>query len=83
LSPKHSGGERDHRVGLAFGNPTPLPVGGALRGGAPSDLRPIDVMPDGTFLGILEGSTTGDGDNRHVDVVQNWFTELERRVPTD
>jgi hypothetical protein len=40
-------------------------------------------MPDGTFLGILEGSTTGDGDNRHVDVVQNWFTELERRVPTD
>ena len=69
--------------GFAFGNPTPLPVGGALRGGGPNQLRPIDVMPDGQFLGILEGSATGGGDNRHVNVVQHWFTELERLVPTD
>jgi hypothetical protein len=40
-------------------------------------------MPDGTFLGILEGSATGGADNRHVNVVQHWFTELDRLVPTD
>ena len=39
--------------------------------------------PAAAFLGIFEGGANGVGDNQHVNVVQNWFTELERLVPIE
>ena len=42
--------------------------------------RTIDVAPDGRFLVIKQG---GDSAPQSLVVVQNWFEELKRRVPTD
>ncbi|MGD2167628.1 MAG: protein kinase, partial [Gammaproteobacteria bacterium] len=43
-----------------------------------------DVAPDGRFLMIEQfGSAIGDADSASIVVVENWFEELKRLVPTD
>ena len=50
------------------------PIGGA---------RPYDIAPDGRFLIIRSGQAeTGRGTAPNLIVVQNWFEELKRLVPT-
>ena len=46
--------------------------------------RMYDIAPDAQkFLMIRPARTTEDGPGDHVILVQNWFEELKRLVPTD
>ena len=45
--------------------------------------RQWDVSADGTFLFITSTERFADEGSRRIVVVQNWFTELERLVPTN
>ena len=47
--------------------------------------RSFDVTPDGErFLVVLPAQRTGvDTPQSRITVVQNWFEELRRLVPTD
>jgi len=46
--------------------------------------RPYDIAPDGRFLIIIRGgqAEAGDGTASNLIVVQNWFEDLKRLVPT-
>jgi hypothetical protein len=67
---------------LTWGSPTLLiqgiPLGGTQRN--------YDVLADGKqFVGltVAAGYTPGTAASiRQIDVVLNWFTELQQRVPT-
>ena len=48
---------------------------------AVSDAVNYDVSPDGQQFVMIETDPQGDG--RRVEVVQNWFEELKRLVPTE
>jgi serine/threonine-protein kinase len=70
---------------FAFGNPVSMNVNQVLTMGAPNNRRQIDIMPDGSgFLGRLRGSGDNEGVDafRNVQIVQHWFEELTRLVPT-
>ncbi len=49
------------------------------------DLAPqYDVSPDGQrFVMVKEASDAGDTPQTPIHVVQNWFEELKRLVPTN
>jgi hypothetical protein len=50
---------------------------------APTTPRQFDVMPDGSgFLGFVSGASAGNDTGRDIRIVHNWFTELNRLVPT-
>ena len=48
---------------------------------AASDDINYDVSPDGQRFVMIETDPQGDG--RRLEIVQNWFEELERLVPTN
>jgi hypothetical protein len=73
----------------------PLQVGRTLVAGRPQVLfegemlpaaagaRPYDMTPDGRFLINRSAQADGaDGTVSNINVVQNWFEELKRLVPT-
>ena len=46
--------------------------------------RPYDIAPDGRFLIIRSGQAeAGGGTASNLILVQNWFEELKRLVPTN
>jgi serine/threonine-protein kinase len=48
------------------------------------EVRPYDIAPDGRFLIIGSGQAdSGSGTPSNMIVVQNWFEELKRLVPTN
>jgi len=51
---------------------------------APNSERPYDVSRDGRFLGLIDAAQaqTGAPSASQIQVVLNWFTELQQRVPT-
>jgi serine/threonine-protein kinase len=65
---------------LSFGKPSPLAIPTVQIQGA---VRNYDVMPDGRFLTVLLPSQTQakPPTNIQINVVLNWFTELQQRVP--
>ena len=67
--------------GFAAGNPTVVFEGSYA---TPQGGRGYDVSSDGRrFLMIKEGAATGDAAQRpQIILVQNWFEELKRLVPT-
>ena len=67
---------------FAFGNPQSMTVPFEL--GPPTARRAFDMTPDGRFLGLIigGGGQMGTGLSAQVQVVLNWFTELQQRVPT-
>ena len=64
---------------FGIGTPAPLPIEGfAIRDGA----RSYDITPDGKrFLVMLPASETTSGETLQINVVLNWFHDLEQRVP--
>jgi len=65
---------------FAFGKPKPLPIQG-LAGSGP---RRYDITPDGKyFVVMLTGNQTSSDKlpRDQFNVVLNWFTELQQRVP--
>src|SRR5262249_47170070 len=66
---------------FSFGKPMPLPVMGRL-----IDLsRNFDITPDGKQFLVVQNTDSASEDANHthdqIDVVLNWFTELQQRVP--
>jgi serine/threonine protein kinase/Tol biopolymer transport system component len=69
--------------GFDFGNPVVLQQN-PLQLSGPDTEREYDVMPDGS--GVLGTGLASEGtgeDTNTIVVVENWFEELERLVPTD
>jgi hypothetical protein len=71
------------QAGFAFSAPAPAPRGFTV-GNGPTDPRNHDIAPDGRVLGIVPtgGATPGSTSPQQAEVVLNWFTELQQRVPT-
>jgi serine/threonine-protein kinase len=64
------------------GRPQVLFESGMLRQTAGT--RPYDIAPDGRFVIIYSGQTEAAGDTASgMILVQNWFEELKRLVPTN
>ena len=72
---------------FAFGTPAPLNLNGVLRMGGPEAIRRVDILPDsGRFLGIrgnVDPADAVDAGPPQIVLVQNWFEELRRLVPTE
>jgi hypothetical protein len=67
---------------LSFSDPILLPVENIIQTAA--FLRQYDIMPDGKrFLVLLPASQTGTESRatQQINVVLNWFRELQERVP--
>ena len=64
---------------VAFGPMIPLPRGGGVTTGPPGR-RNQDMMPDGRFLGVIDGGQTIAAGFPQLQVVLNWFEELKAKV---
>ena len=72
------------RPTFGFGLPTALPGGGLPINALPTTRLNHDVAPDGRFVTIVtEDQLGGNNDAGNIVVVQNWFEELRRLVPTN
>ena len=65
---------------FAVGNPVQVPGGGLVAN--PGLARPYDMAPDGRMLGIVIAQAAGGATTPEIQVVLNWLTELQQRVPT-
>jgi serine/threonine-protein kinase len=69
---------------LIFGKPTPVPR--AFPAAPSISPRTFDIAKDGRLVSAvisgLQPSTTASRDGSNIQVVLNWFTELQQRVPT-
>jgi serine/threonine-protein kinase len=72
----------------------PIKSGAALTAGRPQVLfefpifvgggaRPYDIAPDGRFIIIRNAQEDANGPAPSLILVQNWFEELKRLVPTN
>jgi Tol biopolymer transport system component len=62
-----------------------MPVSRPFQTAAPFSERPYDISRDGQhFLGLIDAAQTQSGAPaaQQIQVVLNWFTELQQRVPT-
>jgi hypothetical protein len=71
------------QAGFTFGKPTPIPVPGAILGGSG---RNYDITPDGKQFVVVVPPPNAQGEPQariapQFNVVLNWFTELQQRVP--
>jgi eukaryotic-like serine/threonine-protein kinase len=66
---------------FSFGKPVPLPIErAAVIGSYPG--RNFDITPDGKqFLVVMPTASATDSSSRQINVVLNWFSELQQRVP--
>ncbi|MNC87951.1 hypothetical protein D3C83_37280 [compost metagenome] len=71
------------RPAFAFGPAVTLPPR-AFNPGAPSVRAMYDILPRGTFVGIIPVGDTGPIYSAPgIHLVLNWFAELKARVPLD
>ena len=69
---------------FTFGNPVVVPSGALQTGGvsAPYSSRRFDMAPDGAIIGTAEADQTSSQPRAsRIEIVLNWFTELQQRVP--
>jgi serine/threonine-protein kinase len=62
------------------GVPEPVP-GSELFNVGPGSPRSYDLMRDRSIVGVASIARQALGTNPRIDVVVNWFTELQQRVP--
>jgi hypothetical protein len=62
------------------GVPEPVP-GSELFNVGPGSPRSYDLMRDRNIVGVASLVRQALGGNLRIDVVVNWFTELQQRVP--
>ena len=69
---------------VRFGRPTPLPGAGLPINVSPGSLLNHDVHPDGRFITVadVEPADNSAVNRNAIVIVQNWFEELQQRVPT-
>jgi len=69
---------------VRFGSPVRAPRSGFITA-VPASVRTYDILPDGQrFLGVAPAAmsqTVGSAGRAQIQVVLNWFTELQQRVP--
>jgi dipeptidyl aminopeptidase/acylaminoacyl peptidase len=76
------------RPTLAFGNPVPVPKPAFWFDNATDVARRYDVTSDGQKFVVIIGAgsagsaAAGASPTSQIQVVLNWFTELQQRVPT-
>ena len=70
---------------FGFGTPESFELNRTARTGGPTQLRRLDIMPDGKrFVGVWPedlGSKPSQDSERRIVMIQNWDEELKRRVP--
>jgi len=66
---------------FAFGPLRPFSRGSAVSTGPPGR-RNQDMMPDGRFLGVVDGGRSIAAGLSQILVVLNWFEELKAKVPS-
>jgi hypothetical protein len=67
---------------IVSGKPVPLPVTGIIQ--PLPGMRNFDITPDRKLLVVVPGFSKNETNPRpmlQINVVLNWFTELEKRVP--
>jgi serine/threonine protein kinase/Tol biopolymer transport system component len=64
---------------VSFGKPEP--VTGMLDQGGPGTKRNTDIGPNGRFIGVVAADEAQPAGSPAIQVVLNWFTEVQRRVP--
>jgi hypothetical protein len=67
----------------ASGKPAALPVSGIIQ--PLPGMRNFDMTPDGKLLVVVPGFSKNETNPRpllQINVVQNWFEELNKRAPT-
>jgi hypothetical protein len=65
---------------FAFGNAVPVPrVFGTASQTTP---RVFDITPTGQIVSVVTPGQLGPAVSPEIQVVVNWFTELQQRVPT-
>jgi Tol biopolymer transport system component len=70
------------RPSFAFGKPVPLPIKGFWHNGAPSNPRGFDMTPDGKqFIVMRSPDAANSRQRQQINIILNWFTELQQRVP--
>jgi hypothetical protein len=47
------------------------------------DTRASDVLPDGRFIGLMNGSGPESAQASQLRIVFRWFEELKQRVPVN
>jgi len=69
--------------GVELGRPEPFLGDGLPLNVTPTSLLNHDVGPDGRFVTVLQGAEqSGEPFPNEVIIVENWFEELKRLVPT-
>jgi serine/threonine-protein kinase len=68
------------RPSFTWGNPTPTPIDGIAASGGGA-VRDFDITPDGKFIVVKSALLPSDRTPLQVQVVLNWFGELQERVP--
>jgi Tol biopolymer transport system component len=80
------GGERaevvDVRTQPTFGFGRPMALPSLPNNTSPTSLLNQDVGPDGRFVFILTPDQSDDAGASNIVIVENWFDELKRLVPT-
>jgi Tol biopolymer transport system component len=64
---------------FSFGKPSPLPISGAAQ--PPGTPRNYDITPDGKRFLVVLPANGSSRSNLQINVVLNWFRELQERVP--
>jgi hypothetical protein len=68
---------------FTFGDPVETPKGGFIEYGPPSP-RTYDITPDGKrFVGVVIANQLQNGIpvTPPIQIILNWFSELQQRVP--
>jgi serine/threonine-protein kinase len=65
---------------LTVSNPVSVPKGGAVDRGPTAECD-YDIAPNGRFLRVVPSTDASNGTVPQIEVVYNWFQELEQRVP--
>ena len=70
---------------FAVGSPRLVEASGKLNLRGPLSVREVTMAPDGRFVGVAAGqqATDGAGAASKIQVVLNWYDELQRLVPTN
>jgi eukaryotic-like serine/threonine-protein kinase len=67
---------------FTFGNPVQIPITGAILGGTGTN---YDISPDDKQFVVVQSSSSSSDPTRRItlqiNVILNWFTDLQRRAP--
>src|SRR5262249_42856583 len=70
------------RPSFVFGKPVPLKIKEFLHNGLPGEPRGFDMTPDGKqFIVMRSPDLANSRQSQQINIILNWFRELQERVP--